>query len=149
MLQWTAMYAHFPSSVVMYLSAGRQWLVPPGRVRGAPALLGCIGYGSVFLLTGALFRNPIFPAAGILIWESINSFLPPLLQKFSVIYYLKSLVPDRSSAEYRHAVFTADGECRPDCPGFAIVRAFSLFTALVLVIAALQVRRMEINYGTD
>ncbi len=40
-----------------------------------------------------LFRNPILPAAAILIWEAINPFLPAVLKQFSVIYYLKSLCP--------------------------------------------------------
>src|SRR5438445_1652118 len=54
-------------------------------------LLACVGYGSFFLAAGLSFRNPIFPAAGALIWEALNPFLPTVLQKFSVIYYLKSL----------------------------------------------------------
>ena len=62
-------------------------------------MLGCVGYGSVFLLAGALFRNPVFPAAGMLIWESVNTLLPALLQKFSVIYYLKSLCPMEAPIE--------------------------------------------------
>src|SRR5207237_7969608 len=56
-------------------------------------VLACVGYGSVFLAAGVLMRNPIIPAAVILVWEAINSFLPVFLQKFSVIYYLKSLCP--------------------------------------------------------
>src|SRR5262249_37430140 len=59
----------------------------------AATVLACVGYGSIFLAAGVVFRNPLIPAAVILVWESINSFLPPLLQKFSVIYYLKSLCP--------------------------------------------------------
>ena len=92
-LQWLAMYAHFPAAMVgSYLRDGNGWS-HLAAYAGATAL-GCLGYaGSVFLLMGALFRNPIFPAAAILIWESINAFVPPLLQKFSVIYYLKSLCP--------------------------------------------------------
>src|ERR1700694_974342 len=56
-------------------------------------VLACVGYGSVFLAAGVLMRNPIVPAAIMLVWESINSFLPAFLQKFSVIFYLKSLCP--------------------------------------------------------
>jgi ABC-type transport system involved in multi-copper enzyme maturation permease subunit len=66
-------------------------------------VLACIGYGSLFLAAGLLFRNPIFPAAGILIWEAINPFLPAVLQKVSVIYYLKALCPVRDSRSPRHA----------------------------------------------
>src|SRR5215475_10308461 len=56
-------------------------------------VLACIGYGAFFLVAGMLFRNPIIPAAAVLVWEGINPFLPPLLKQFSVIYYLKSLCP--------------------------------------------------------
>src|SRR5262252_8102526 len=56
-------------------------------------ILACVGYGAFFLVAGMSFRNPIIPAAVILIWEGINPFLPALLKQFSVIYYLKSLCP--------------------------------------------------------
>ena len=42
-------------------------------------LLACLGYGSVFLLTGLVFRNPIVPAAVVLGWEYINFLLPPFM----------------------------------------------------------------------
>ena len=41
-------------------------------------LLACIGYGSIFLLTGLFFKNPIIPAGVILGWEYINFLLPHL-----------------------------------------------------------------------
>src|SRR5262245_43592187 len=49
--------------------------------------LACIGYGALFLLMGLYFRNPMIPAVVILGWESIIFLLPPLLKKFSVVYY--------------------------------------------------------------
>ena len=42
------------------------------------AMMGCIGYGSVFLAAGMLMRNPIIPAAVLLGWEAINGFLPAI-----------------------------------------------------------------------
>ena len=66
-------------------------------------VLACIGYGSVFLAAGLLFRNPIFAAAAVLIWEAANPLLPALLKKFSVIYYLKSLCPVQIPTRPRHA----------------------------------------------
>lgn len=56
-------------------------------------LLACMGYGSVFMATGLLFRNPLIPLVVIAIWEMIHFILPPALKIFSVIYYLKGLVP--------------------------------------------------------
>ena len=59
----------------------------------AAAVLGCVGYGSVFLAAGLYIRNPIIPAAVLLAWESINGILPHVMQKFSILYYLQSLCP--------------------------------------------------------
>src|SRR5262249_38295542 len=54
-------------------------------------VLACVGYGSVFLAAGLLFKNPIIPAAAVEVWESLNIFLPAALKKISVIFYLQSL----------------------------------------------------------
>ncbi len=146
-LQWMAMYAHFPSSTVnAYLTEGSGWshLVAYAGV----TMLGCVGYGGVFLLTGALFKNPIFPAAAVLIWESANAFLPSVLQKLSVIYYLKSLCPIEAPPDAGPVLSLLIVNADPISPGIA-VPGILLFTTVVLVVAALQVRRMEINYGTD
>lgn len=146
-LQFVAMYAHFPATtVISYLRDGNGW--SHLAAYAGTTVLGCIGYGSVFLLMGALFRNPIFPAAAILIWESINAFVPPLLQKFSVIYYLKSLCPIEAPPgvppPFSLMIVNAD----PIEPAVAIC-GMLLFTLLVVFIAAMRIRRMEINYGTD
>ena len=66
-------------------------------------VLACVGYGAFFLVAGMLFRNPILPAAAILIWEGINPFLPAVLKQFSVIYYLKSLCPVDIPSSTGHA----------------------------------------------
>ena len=42
----------------------------------AVTVLACIGYGAVFLLMGVLFRNPMIPAAIVMVWENINTFMP-------------------------------------------------------------------------
>ena len=60
----------------------------------AAAVLGCVGYGSVFLAVSILYvRDPIIPAAVLLAWEGINGILPHGLQKMSILYYLQSLCP--------------------------------------------------------
>lgn len=113
-------------------------------------VLACAGYGAFFLVAGMFFRNPIAPAAVILIWEGINPFLPSVLKQFSVIYYLKSLCPvDVPVPPGMHPLLSlliANPE-----PISAPVAVFGLLTvALVaLYISSLQVRRMEINYTTE
>ncbi len=56
-------------------------------------MLACMGYGSVFMATGLLFRNPLIPIVLIAGWETIHFILPPALKIFSIIYYLKGLLP--------------------------------------------------------
>jgi ABC-type transport system involved in multi-copper enzyme maturation permease subunit len=145
--QFVSLYAHFPNATIQtYLNDGNGWshLIAYLGV----TILACIGYGSLFLAAGALFRNPLIPAAVILLWEAINPFLPSILQKFSVIYYLKSLcpidVPPQVGPPFSFLTVNVD----PVSAAVA-VPGLLLFTAVVLVIAAIQVRRMEINYGTD
>jgi hypothetical protein len=141
------MYAHFPASTVMaYLRDGGGWSHLGSYA--AATLLGCIGYGSVFLLMGCLFKNPTFPAAAVLIWESINSFVPAILQKFSVIYFLKSLCPIEAPPQVGSFFSMLLVNADPVSPTVAIAGGIG-FALLVLVVAALQVRRMEVNYGTD
>jgi hypothetical protein len=116
----------------------------------AAAALGCVGYGSLFLAAGLLLRNPIVPAIVILFWEGINGILPAVLQKFSVLYYVQSLVPvpppmdPNAPALIQLLVSPAD-------PPSTAVAVFGLLgvTALVLWAASRAVQRIEINYGTD
>ena len=112
--------------------------------------LACVGYGAFFLVAGMLFRNPIIPAAAVLIWEGINPFLPALLKQFSVIYYLKSLcpveisVPPGTTGLFALLISNAD----PVSPPLAIL-GILVVTLLALFVSSVQVRRMEINYTTE
>lgn len=113
------------------------------------AVLGCLGYGSVFLAAGLLLRNPIIPAAVILLLESINAFMPAVLQKLSVLYYLQSLCPeaaplDESSPILRLLLAPA----APASKSLAIL-GLLIVTGLVLWVACSAVKRIEINYGTE
>lgn len=144
--------------------AAMLWPIPPAEIRTflagpaagqvlryfAAALLACLGYGSVFLAAGLLVRNPIVPAVVLMSWESINGFLPAMLQKISVLYYMQSLCPmpppmdDGAPAIVR--LFLA-----PAAPASWPVAVFGLcaLTAVVLYFAARAVKRLEINYGGD
>jgi ABC-type transport system involved in multi-copper enzyme maturation permease subunit len=112
--------------------------------------LACLGYGAFFLAAGMLFRNPILPAAAILIWEGINPFLPALLKKFSVIYYLKSLCPVEIPSPPGTPALLSLLVSNPD-PVSTPVAILGIVTValLVLYVSSFQVRRMEINYTTE
>jgi ABC-type transport system involved in multi-copper enzyme maturation permease subunit len=105
-------------------------------------ILACIGYGAVFLLVGLFFRNPIIPGLMLYGWEWINFLLPPFLKKISVIHYLTSLVPVPMS-EGPFAVLVEP------TPAWISVPSLLLFTAVVLFLASLHIRRMEISYAGD
>ncbi len=114
------------------------------------AVLGCVGYGSVFLAAGLLLRNPILPAAMLLGWEAINGFLPAILQKLSVLYYLQSLcpVPAPVDKDMPPILQLLLNPAAPASHAGAIL-GIMVVTALVLWIAAIAIRRMEVSYSTE
>ncbi len=105
-------------------------------------ILACVGYGAVFLIVGLFFRNPIIPGLMLYGWEWLNFLLPPLLKKLSVIHYLQSLVPVPMS-EGPFAVLVEP------TPAWISVPSLLLFTGVVLFLASLHIRRMEISYAGD
>lgn len=137
------MYAHFP--------AGREFLLNgPGLSHlGAYMLvivLGCLGYGAVFLALSLVFKNPIIPAVVLLLWEGINGALPVLLKYFSVTFYLKPLFPVELPVEGISGLFTVVAE---PTPAWLAVTGLVIFALVVLSFACWRIRRLEINYGTE
>jgi hypothetical protein len=114
------------------------------------ALAACIGYGSVFLAAGTLLRNPIIPAAVLLLWESVNSFLPEWLQKLSVLHYLQSICPIPAPTDPEMPAFLKLmlSPANPAPPALALLGLLAL-TAVVLFAASRAIRRLEINYSTE
>jgi hypothetical protein len=144
-LALAAMFLHFPRQVL------EQYLFGAGGVGQVMAYLGttalaCIGYGGVFLVMGFLFRNPVIPAALVLVWESANPFLPALLKRFSVIFYLQSLCPIPVPAQGDFAFLAILGE---PTPAYLAIPGLLLVTLAGLWLAARQMRKLEINYGTE
>ena len=113
-------------------------------------MLGCVGYGSIFLAVGLYVRNPIIPAAVLLGWESINGILPHALQKMSILYYLQSLCPipapidDGAPTLIQLLASPAAPASRPGA-----ILGLLMLTAFVLWVASLAVRRMQISYGAE
>jgi len=108
------------------------------------AALGCIGYGAVFLMCGLLFRNPLIPAAVVFVWENLNPFLPDLLKKISIIFYLKSLCPVEVPVPPPFSVMVVESD---PSPLWIAVPGLLLVTAVLLVYSAIAARQTEINYG--
>jgi hypothetical protein len=114
------------------------------------AVLGCVGYGSVFLAVGLYVRNPIIPAAVLLGWEGVNGILPQVFQKMSILHYLQSLCPVPAPMEsdaptlIRLLAAPAVPASRPGA-----ILGLLLLTAFALWIGSVAVRRMQVSYGTE
>ncbi|MBK5293714.1 MAG: hypothetical protein JJE04_18805 [Acidobacteriia bacterium] len=117
---------------------------------GASSALACLGYGSVFLAAGLLVRNPIIPAVVLSFWEGINGFLPAMLQKLSVLYYVESLTPVPAPIG-ADAPVLARMLLAPAAPVSAATAVAGLLgvTVLVLWMASRRIGRLEINYSTE
>ncbi len=112
--------------------------------------LACLGYGSIFLVAGLMFRNPIVPAAGALVWESINLFVPATLKKISVIYYLQSLCPVVPPADTTMpAALTALISVAEPATTATAIGTVVIVAVVGLVVAGRLARTLEINYSVD
>lgn len=147
LLQMFALLWQFDSRTVsqyLYQSGGL------GHILGYVCVtaLACLGYGSIFVAMGMLFRNPIAPAAAVLMWEALGSILPATLQKFTIIHYLQSLSPVSAEAPKEAAfqilLFVSERTPAPLAVGGLIV-----LSAAVLFIASRRVRRMQIDYAAE
>lgn len=105
-------------------------------------VLGCIGYGAVFLLFGSLFKSPAIPALAVMGWEGIHFLLPPLLKKISVIHYLQSLCPVPMS-EGPFAILADAPSPWVSIPGLLIL------AVLLVGIAGWKIRAMEVSYEEE
>lgn len=148
-LQTAAFLWHFPPNardLYLYHNHGLEH----AAIYLGVTVLSCVGYGAFFLVAGMLFRNPILPAAAILIWEGINPFLPTVLRQFSVIYYLKSLcpvdIPTPPGTPPLLALLVSNSD--PVAAPIAIL-GILVVALIALYVSSIQVRRMEINYTTE
>jgi len=133
-------FPHFTSQSTRYFLEGQgtiQLLTYSGIT-----ILACVGYGAFFLVVGLFVRNPIIPALLLYGWEWLNFLLPPLLKKISVIHYLNSLVP----LPMQEGPFAVVAD---PTPAWIAIPSLVIVTAIVLVISAYRIRRMEIRYGSD
>jgi hypothetical protein len=108
------------------------------------AALAAVGYGAVFLMCGLLFRNPFIPAAVVYVWEALNPFLPGLLKKVSVIFYLKNLYPVEVPLPPPLNLLVVETDPTPAWLAIPGLLAVSL---LLLIYTAYSARQGEISYG--
>ena len=152
----TALCLWVGSVVLCFILIGRHfgpawsdylWHGPGLSQLGSYALvttLACIGYGAVFLTCGLLFKNPMIAAAVVWVWENLNPFLPSVLKKISVIFYLKNLCPVEVPVPppFNTMVIEAD-----PTPFWIAVPGLLAVAAILLLYSGLSARQTEISYG--
>ncbi|MFV2071204.1 MAG: hypothetical protein ACC742_00945 [Thermoanaerobaculales bacterium] len=104
--------------------------------------LGCVAYGALFMLAGLFFKNPVVPAILFLGWETLTPFLPPLLKALSIVHYLVALTPVPVS-------LSAFALLSRPMPGWVAVVAPIITSAILVFLAVLKTRRLEISYAVD
>jgi ABC-2 type transport system permease protein len=144
----TTVFVVLPSVVVLYL------LVVPlghGSLAGSfPALLkdlgllglGLAAYGALFTLIGARLKHPL--VTGLVFafgWEQLALVLPGYLRRFSIAYYLQSLVPHAMPQDGLGGMLQALFRDTPS-PWAAVAWLLGM-TVVFLALAAWVVERRE------
>lgn len=139
------------SFLLLYLPYGLEQLISDltngivfqhlGRYIGT-TLLACMGYGSIFMATGLLMRNPFIPIVIIAAWEAIHFILPPALKLFSVIFYLKGLLPIPIH-EGPLAVIASPP------PVWVSITGMIGLSMLAIIVSVLILNRLEIKYSDE
>jgi ABC-type transport system involved in multi-copper enzyme maturation permease subunit len=112
----------------------------------AIVVLACLGYGAVFLLLSMMFRNPTPAAMLVWGWEVINPLLPSLMQRVSVAFYLRHLMPVSVAGKGIFALLTVQTE---PVSGWAATLGLLLLIAVVLFYSCYRIRTLEIRYTTE
>jgi len=147
----SAMVANFALMYASYGAAGQEYVFNGpglGQIEAylGVVVLGCIGYGAVFLLLSMMFRNPTPAAMLVLGWEAINPVMPSLLQKISVASYLKHLMPITVPGKGIFALLSVQTE---PVSGWIATMGLLLLTAVVLAYSCIRIRTLEIRYTTE
>jgi len=144
LMSFTFMYGHFGAPGRAFVfdgpGLGHLWAYL------AVTVLACLGYGAIFLALSLVVKNPIIPGGVVLLWETFHAVLPSLLQKFSVMFYLKQLCPVSIPSDGFLALFTVVAE---PVPAWLAVPGLLCLCAAILVYACRRMRRMEISYLAD
>lgn len=146
--------AVFCATVLMYLrfgGRGMQFLTDGAGAYHLKAyvgitLLACLGYGAVFLALSMVFKNPVVPAIVFFGWEAINPILSPFLQKLSITFYLRHLVPVEVPADGIFALLTVVAE---PVPAWIATLGVIVLSGAVVFVACMLVRKLEISYTTE
>jgi len=147
-LQFYAMLRGFDSSTVHEYMQRDGWHHVAAYM--GISMLACAAYGSIFLAAGLVAKNPAVIAALLLLWESVNAFIPGSLKLASVVFYLQSLCPIEAPPDVTIPpallALVAPVERVGTFTGIAVMVTVSL---VVLIVSGLMSRKLEINYSAD
>jgi ABC-2 type transport system permease protein len=102
-------------------------------------VLGLAAYTALFAFLGTFMKKSILVGLAFGFgWETVIQYFPGSTQKFSIVHYLKSLLPDYSPGKYSILMFRLE----PTHP-FAAVLALVLIGAVFLGLACLLFRMKE------
>lgn len=105
----------------------------------AVLVLGVLCYTAFFTFLGVLLKRSIF--VGLIFgfgWESVISYFPGSTQRFSIVHYLKSLLPSGPGGRFSFLMFRLE----PTRPALALL-ALVLITAFFLGLAGFLFRWKE------
>lgn len=144
LLSFTLMYGHFgaPGRAFVFGGPGMQHLI--GYL--ATTVLGCLGYGAMFLALSLVAKNPILPGIIVLLWEIFHAVFPAMLQRLSITFYLKQLCPVAVPPEGLMALFAVVAE---PVSAWLAVPGLIILSMAVLTFACFRIRTMEISYLAD
>ena len=86
----------------------------------------------------------MIPAAVVFVWENLNPFLPALLKKISVIFYLRSLCPVEVPIPPPFSVIAIDSD---PIPAWITIPGLLTLALILVAYTAMSARQGEINYG--
>jgi hypothetical protein len=147
----TAIIAGFVLLYAGYGAAGQDYVLNGpglGQLESylVVVLLGCLGYGAVFLMLSLIFRNPTPAAMLVMGWEAINPVLPSMLQQISIASYLRHLMPITVTGNGIFALLTVQSE---PVAGWMAALRLVLLIATVLAYSCYRIRQLEIRYATE
>jgi ABC-type transport system involved in multi-copper enzyme maturation permease subunit len=116
----------------------------PFREFARVVVLAVAAYGAVFTFCGSMFKRPvIFAFAYCFLWESILPYLPLFLQKITVMYYVKSLIPNWQSEG--GILQVASDPATPE----RAVAVLLLVCAAFLILTAVTLRTKEYSFEKE
>jgi ABC-type transport system involved in multi-copper enzyme maturation permease subunit len=136
--------------LMVFLSHGRPGVSHVTSPSGLEALsayilivvLASMAYGSLFLLAGLFFKNPMVPMVIFLGWEFLTPFLPTTLKYMSFLHYLVSFNPVPMALP-AFAVFAQP------VSWWTAILALLAASAVLLAMATYAARRLEVTYSAD